>query len=1138
MSERKPDIEVARLPRWAAVLVHVLFFCSGAAALVYEVVWMRMLSFVFGNTTYAVSVVLAVFLAGLAIGAFLYGRVADRRGDLLRVYGLLEAGAALTALALPWLLLGVLTPVYTWIDRWAGESTLALAVARLVLSGALLAVPAILLGGTLPVLIRFLVRGDRGMEAHIGRLYGLNTLGAVAGSIGAGFLLMPGLGVRGANAVGAGLGLCVAAAALVTHRALGARAESSPEWQPRRAPEPESGSAAEAMPSAVPEAWLLVAFALSGFAALAYEVLWTRLLVFFFESSVYAFSAMLGVYLLGLALGGLVYSVFISRSSRQLRCFVVLEVLAGVSAAATVPAFVVLAGVQVRVAEAMGGSFWGHMGWIFLVTLVIMILPTLLIGALFPLVCALRARSTGRLGRGIGEVYIVNTLGTVAGSLGAGFLLVPAIGTRLALLSVAGLNSFAGLLVWSAASRERRQMVLRGAIAVAAPAALALVLSAAVSAEDLAAVYKHGERQTFDIEWLKEGIDGTVTIETVAERGDALTGIGGDRRLVINGVNVAGTRIDFHTTQKLQAHLALLVRAGAEHVLQVGFGSGGTAYSASRHPVKRVDCVELSRVVIAAAPQFEETNHGVLGDDRIHLHIEDARSYVKHAPHAYDVILSDSTHPVLAGEGLLYSVDYLRDCAARLKPDGIFSTWMPLHGIRLAEVKVIVRSIREAFPYTYIWHTSVGRNEWCIVHGMRQPLRIDYDRFAREAAIPEVRQDLAQIGLDSPDTLLALLLYDHEAVNKWLRDVDQLNTDDNGYLEFVGPRGVFQFRNARTLNFLLTFPDFVLSAGGCILDYVVGPGGDGAPWRQRIRRELSANQHILAGRLYEFGRQDSYISLARMEYQKALELVPGHYVAQRMLGLAPRQIDWAREATRDENAYQMAPDQLAAAETALGRLEEAAKWARQMARPGHSYPTSGPAAIVALLRKDRDELARILQESAHEGGAAEYLGITKVMFQQALDTEDAVAAAPGDAQKWCQLGIIYQEMAVSISRNTPHVRQRPLPALQVRSFRMQAMVSLVSLARSYYEVALSLDPGDIVARYGLASVLAAQGEYREAAEVLRSIDRQSVEQAWADISFDELMELAAALQEKERDPFGFIADVQTSMLERESEKQR
>jgi spermidine synthase/tetratricopeptide (TPR) repeat protein len=642
----------------------------------------------------------------------------------------------------------------------------------------------------------------------------------------------------------------------------------------------------------------------------------------------------------------------------------------------------------------------------------------------------------------------------------------------------------------------------------------------------------------FDIEWLQEGIDGTVTVETAKGKGDALTGTGGDRRLAINGVNVAGTRIDFQTTQKLQAHLALLVRAGSERVLQVGFGSGGTAYSISRHPVKRIDCVELSRAVIAAAPQFEETNHGVLDDDRVHLHVEDARSYVKHAPHAYDVILSDSTHPILAGEGLLYSVDYLRDCAARLKPDGIFSTWLPIYGMRLAEVKVIVRSIREAFPYTYIWHTSVERNEWCIVHGMRQPLRIDYGRFAREAAIPEVRQDLAQIGLDSPDTLLALLLYDHEAVNKWLRDVDQLNTDDNGYLEFVGPRGARQFHHARTRNFLLTFPDLVLSAEGSILDYVVGPGGDGAPWRQRIRREVSANQHILAGRLYEFGRQDSYMLLARMEYQKALEVAPGHYVAQRMLGLAPRQIDWAREAARDKGASQMALDQLAAAETALGRLEEAAKWARQMARPEHRHPASGPVAIVALLRKDRDEMARILQERADEGGAAKYLGIPRIMFRQALDREDAVAAAPGDAQNWRQLGIIYREMAASIFRDSGYAGRRPLPALQIRSFRTQAVASLVSLARSRYEVALSLDPGDIAARHGLALVLGAQGEYREAAEVLEGIDRQSVEQAGAGVSSDVLMELAAALQEKERDPFGFIADVQRSMLEQVSEEHR
>jgi hypothetical protein len=193
-------------------------------------------------------------------------------------------------------------------------------------------------------------------------------------------------------------------------------------------------------------------------------------------------------------------------------------------------------------------------------------------------------------------------------------------------------------------------------------------------------------------------------------------------------------------------------------------------------------------------------------------------------------------------------------------------------------------------------------------------------------------------------------------------------------------------------------------------------------------------------------------------------------------------------------------------------------------------------AVVALLRKDRDELARVLQQGADEGGAAKYLGIPRMMFRQALDMEDAVAAAPGDAQNWRQLGIIYEEMAASILLYTPHARRRPLPALQVRSFRMQAVASLVSLARSCYEVALSLDPGDIVARHGLALVLGSQGEYQEAAEVLRGIDRQSVEQAGAGVSFDVLMELAETLQEKELDPFGFITDVQRSRLQQESEE--
>ena len=1096
----------ASLPGWAVALVHVLFFFSGAAALVYEVVWMRMLSFVFGNTTYAVSVVLATFLGGLAIGAWVYGRIADRRSDLLKVYGMLEGGAALIALALPFLLLGVLNPVYTWIYRQGGESILALTVARMVLSGVVLVVPAVLLGGTLPVLVRFLVRQERGMEAHIGRLYGLNTLGAVGGSFAAGFALMPFLGLRMSNFVAVGLGLSVGVCALVLHRALGERAVRPPAWEVGA-----EGEGGEAGAQGIAK-WLLLAFALSGFAALAYEVLWTRLLAYYFEGFVYAFSAMLCVYLLGLALGSLMYSLVLSRSSRPIRLFVMLEVLIGLAAAATVPVFLVLRRLQ---AEGMKASFWGQMEWTFLAAAAIMIVPTLLIGAVFPLVCALWVRRTGRVGSSVGGVYVVNTIGTVLGSLAAGFVVIPAVGTRVGLFLMGGLNVFAGLLVWAASGRPGWRRAARGVAAVAAPAALVLAMSQGFTARDLAQVYAHG--MPLAIEWVNEGIDGTVTIERPQQDTDALYGLGTDRRLSINGVNVAGTRFDFHTTQKLQAHLGLLVHPGAERVLQIGFGSGGTAYSASLHPVAGIDCVEISKAVLSAAPRFEETNHGVLEDPRVHLYIEDARSFVKHSPHVYDVILSDSTHPILAGEGLLYSVDYLRDCAERLKPSGIFSTWLPVYSLSVEDTKVIVRSIRAVFPYVYIWHTSVGRNEWCIVHGMKQPLAIDYGEFAGEMALPAVSEDLALIGLDSAEKVLALLLYDHRAVDRWVGEGGPLNTDDNGYLEFVGPRSAL-LAGSRKLLWVLTFPDIVLNSGGSVLDYLEGPGGPEAAWRRRLGEEAAANRLILNGRLYELAIRDDYDLLALMEYRRALVLSPGNFVAQTMLGIEPRQMEEARAAIRGKEQRQAALDQLIAALVDRGQLAEAARWAGVMAEG--PPPEPGPQVVLALLRGRWEEVERFAEETNQSG---RLMGVATSHYNRVVQLERTVARDAGDGERWLELGDKYRNLAIEIGANT-RAFGGTSATLRLKGFRIRALAGLLEAARGRYERALALSPQSDAVRMRLATVEASLGEYGRA---IAEVETVAASEGGSRAAEAEL----ARLGEIERDPFAFLGEVQAQVLE-------
>jgi spermidine synthase len=1091
--------------------VHVLFFVSGAAALTYEVVWMRMLSFVFGNTAYAVSVVLAVFLGGLAIGAWVYGTIADRRSDLLRLYAILEGGAAAIALALPYVLLTLLTPLYTWLYQHTDESIAALTAARLVISALLLMPPAALLGGTLPVLVRFVVRSSAAMEPHIGRLYGINTLGGAAGAFFAGFVAMPALGLRLSNVAGVTLGLSVAGCALALRRLLRGARYVRPEWQP--APVERSGP----HPSRAPVRWLLIAVALSGFAALAYEVLWTRLLVFYFETTVYAFSAMLCVYLIGLALGSFLYSALLSRARRHLRLFVILELLIGITAAATILLLPVLRRLYM---PSLRGSFWGHFAWIFLATTAIMIVPTLLIGAVFPLVSAAWSRATGRLGLGVGQVYVANTVGTIFGSLAAGFLLAPTLGVRLSLFAVAGLSMFAGLIVWTALAGPASSRALRAAAAVALPAMLVLAMSRVFPAKRLAEVFGKGEPVT--IESVRESIDGTVTVE-LHPPSDALAGQPATRVLAVNGVTVAGTDFRLLTTQKLQCHVAMLLHPQPQRVLHIGFGSGGTAYSVSRYPIERLDCVEISRAVVDAAPLFPETNRGILADPRLHVYLEDARTFVRHTPHRYDVILSDLVHPIYSGEGFFYSVDYLRDCHSLLKPGGFFSTWAPIYSLDLDGLKVMIRSVREAFPYVYIWRPEGGRNEFCIIQGRLEPLEVDYGAVARSMADPEVLDDLDDIGIRRPEEVLALLLYDHAAVDRWMADVDQLNTDDNGYLEFIASRSAYEYPNARRINALLSYPDLVMNSGGSIPDYVAGSGGAASPWRERLRRQVKAYQHILNARLHELARQDQHDLLALLEYRRALAVTPVNVTAEMLVGTTPAQMERIRQRAEAPQAAIGEQDQWLGVLVASGRLEEAQRWAER--RLSDNPGLSAYAGIAAALRADPDAMERVLDVTSNSG-IESFGGIPPEYLARAAAAERAVAENPGDSSSWRTLGRVYQLMVQGIWSLPMGVGETEA-GVRLATFRLHAVARLLDLSAARYEEARSRDPSDLAAAVELASVLGAQGEYARAIDLLEDassdLDASSPQQP-------QVVGLLESLWEKQQNPYAFLEAIQAAVL--------
>lgn len=782
------DPRIARIARF-------FFFISGLAALVYEVVWLRMLGLVFGNTTHAVAAVLTVYMAGLGLGSWALGRRADRWSRLLLAYGLLEIGVGLYAAASP-SLLQLIEFLFVGYARTFQPSPAGLTAARLGLSFLVLFPPTFLMGATLPVLVKFFVRQREAIGPGVALLYGLNTAGAVTGTLLAGFCFLPVLGIRASLAFAVALNLVIGVFACLLgisdrYRVQAERTTSSP----RRYPVPLSE-----LPGT--RRWVLLGLLVSGACAMVYEVAWTRTLASTLNSSTYAFTLMLAVFLLGLALGsGASERVLRRRPARwldwaALQSVIVLFVLF------TLPVFDDLGIVTVRLAALT----IGHPLWLesarFLLCGLLMIVPTFCFGALLPVSASLYSRDPARVGGDLGLLYLANTAGNIAGSLAAGFLLIPALGIHRTFLAAAGAGTAlaagaVALSTGSAAGRGARSGRPWGALVCLAMvgAAAAGTVSAwtgpgwdprlitaglhvrpfrvigATSPELLGAL--------FDLQTLfyREGANSTVSV------------MGHDQRyLRVNGKADASTGADM-PTQVLSGHLPLLLHPSPRRALVIGFGSGSTSASVLAHPDVRADCAEIEPAVLEAAPFFDEINRRSYLDPRFRAILNDARNHLLVEAGNYDVIISEPSNPWMAGTATLFSTDFYRLVRKRLNDGGIFCQWLQAYTLHPQDFQMVVASVRSVFPHVTLWATLSA--DFLIVASDR-PIPFDLDGIQRRLdANAQVRADLADFGIRDAAGLLGLFELGETEVSAYAKGAS-LNTDDQLFLEFNAPWALYE----------------------------------------------------------------------------------------------------------------------------------------------------------------------------------------------------------------------------------------------------------------------------------------------------------------------------------------------------------
>lgn len=1054
--QTRPAAPRAATGRWIPITLLMVVAASGVSALVYEVAWMRMLAAILGSTSSAAAAVLAAFMGGLAGGSFVFGRVADRAVRPLVVFAALEAAIAVTALALPFAF-DAAVPLYRWLYAASGEQGPTLAVARFIVSSLLLLVPTFMMGGTLPVIVRAVVApADAGRG--IGRLYALNTIGATLGALAAGFYLIPLVGLRMTVVFGAALNLANAAATWAMWRSGGAPGAPASDTTVARPVRPRDASAPVMLA-------VLLATALSGFVALASEVAWTRVLVFALGSTTYAFAAMLATYLAGLAAGAFL-GTRIARRVPAVRALAGVQALSGV---AMIASLLIYTRIGERVAQtlfAATDASWSRGTLLAFGAAALALAPAAVVmGAAFPLACAAYARSQLRLGSATGRVYATNTIGAVAGSLAAAFVLIPLVGAERTLVLLASVNVCGAAVLAIAHRPDRVGTTWAAGFVIAALSFLAVPVSSPL----------HAVGPTERLLFYKEGRTSTVSVVEDA---------GGMRRLYIDKIAVAGTDPVLLTDQKSLAHVPMLLRPHATRALTVGFGSGGASWSFTRYSrLQRVDCVEIDPTVLEAAPFLVASHHGVLAEPRFRVILEDAHSYLAATRNTYDIISTDCTDLRYKSNALLYTREYFALCRRRLNPGGLVAVWLPLGGLSTDDLRVALATFRAVFPNASLWYMNNVPAHYALLIGTDDPVPFDAASVAAQLREPAVHDDLAEIALADRWKLFGSFMTDGEGTRRIAGDA-RVNTEDRPILEFTVPRSAFRGSIARNLLALVQErrPPALVAAT--------------ASEREQAARYWRGADQLVRGHAAFLGGTHAY-QAAIARYQAASVLNPGDADIPRLiarvkatarasradlevrvaaapvngrlrneLGLVRlSEGDVTRAVAEFERAVALDPEDwepwfnLGLARQSEGALDRAAAAYREAIARNPDAP--GPHTNLGLLLLDRRNAVSALEE-----------------LRRAADLQ------PGNADAAYNVGVAHQQLghdADAAAAYTEAIRRQPTHAPALTNLAVVSMArGRVADALDGLDRALAADPAYAEAHYNRGLALEGAGRLADA----------------------------------------------------------
>lgn len=755
--------------KFRQTILHFVLLFSGLTALIYQVIWIRKFGLVFGVHVFSMSTVLTAFMAGLALGSLLFGKLVDRTKNPLKVFLILEIGIGLFAIFFPFLF-EALTKLYATLLPNGQLTQYNTQLIRFILAFLFLLIPTTLMGGTLPVIIKYFVKEIKQAGGQISNLYSVNNLGAVLGALLTGFFLIKEFGLTISLYVGAGLNIVNAIIVFFLSQKVNLTINSNlddSESQEKNDPEVEK------YPKHIVRLALWV-FALEGFTTLAYEVIWSRILVgYSFDKTTYFYTTILVSFIFGLSLGSFLIRKRIDKIKDLVTWLGTIEIIIGVISVILIIFFAWLAPILIKDRNVFH-SWLETVGRDYFIFFLLISIPTTLMGMTYPIVSKIYANRVTNLGNSMGTIGFLDTVGSIFGSFAAGFILIPFFGVVKSFLFVALINVVIGLSLYLFHPSRNRTFKISSVLVVAS---VCVILFLQIPNYNYFTWWDkisnnpwwgyHYEKVVF----YDEGEAATVIVRQYP--GENM------RSLVVNGHHTAYTTIKDLSVNRQLGYMPYILHPKPKKAMVVGFGLGATTNALVQPDIEVVDVAEICPGVVKAAPAFAKWNDNAAKNDKVHIHDEDGRSWLFMAEDdTYDIITSNAIHPRLSNN--IYTREFYEICRDKLTDNGIVCQWMPQNWLNEKEYLACVKAFVDVFPYSTLWYV----NEYSThIIGSKKSINITYQKAAKAFENEKLRDELSSVGIVDPEFFLAQYFMSSNELQEYIKGA-HVNTDVHPIVEF------------------------------------------------------------------------------------------------------------------------------------------------------------------------------------------------------------------------------------------------------------------------------------------------------------------------------------------------------------------